>query len=287
MSEGVGIVEAKRLELKLPEGGFKLETGGVLKQIVVQYEECGAPIGEDNVIYICHALTGDAHVAGIRPGETKPSGWWEEMIGPGRAIDTNRFHVICANVLGGCSGTTGPRSINPDTGRPYGSAFPQYTMSDAVDVFRLLLKQLGVKHLAAVIGGSYGGIQAMDWVTRCPDEMDRACLIATSASLNTRRSRSTSLDAPRSLRTRPGGAATTTATTSTGGRAGWVSVRRSVSRPPASSRTSPISRASSCRRSSSVTCRRTSSRRARRTARSATPTSRRISRSRAISTTRR
>ena len=185
MSEGVGIVEAKRLELKLPEGGFRLETGGVLKQIVVQYEECGAPIGEDNVIYICHALTGDAHVAGIRPGETKPSGWWEEMIGPGRAIDTNRFHIICANVLGGCSGTTGPRSINPETGRPYGGSFPQYTMSDAVDVFRLLLKQLGVKHLAAVIGGSYGGLQAMDWVTRCPDEMDRACLIATSASLNT------------------------------------------------------------------------------------------------------
>ena len=185
MSEGVGIVEAKRLELKLPEGGFKLETGGVLKQIVVQYEACGAPIGDNNVIYICHALTGDAHVAGIRPGETKPSGWWEDMIGPGRAIDTNRFHIICANVLGGCSGTTGPRSINPETGRPYGGAFPQHTISDAVNVFRLLLKQLGVKHLAAVIGGSYGGVQVMDWVTRCPDEMDKACLIATSASLNT------------------------------------------------------------------------------------------------------
>ncbi|MGN0853903.1 MAG: homoserine O-acetyltransferase [Kiritimatiellia bacterium] len=185
MSEGVGIVEAKTLELKLPEGGFRLETGGVLKKIEVRYETCGAPIRADNVIYICHALTGDAHVAGIRPGETKPSGWWEEMIGPGRAIDTNRWHVICANVLGGCMGTTGPMSINPDTGRPYGSAFPQYTMSDAVDVFRLLLKQLGIRHLAAVIGGSYGGIQVVDWVTRWPDDMDKACLIATSASLNT------------------------------------------------------------------------------------------------------
>ena len=185
MSEGVGIVESKDLELKLPEGGFKLEYGGVLKRISVRYEECGAPMREDNVIYICHALTGDAHVAGIKPGETKPSGWWEEMIGPGRAIDTNRWHIICANVLGGCMGTTGPMSINPDTGKPYGSAFPQYTISDAVDVYRLFLKQLGVKHLAAIIGGSYGGIQVVDWVTRCPDEMDKASLIATSASLNT------------------------------------------------------------------------------------------------------
>ena len=185
MGPGVGIVEAKDLELKLPEGGFKLEHGGVLKQITVRYEECGAPAGDDNVIYICHALKGDAHVAGIRPGETEPSGWWEEMVGPGRAIDTRRWHVICANVLGGCMGTTGPGSINPDTRRPYGSSFPQYTISDAVDVFRMLLQQLGIRHLAAVIGGSYGGIQVADWVTRCPDEMDKACLIATSASLNT------------------------------------------------------------------------------------------------------
>ena len=185
MGDGVGIVEPKTLSLDLPEGGYRLETGGVLKRIDVRYEECGAPMRDDNVIFICHALTGDAHVAGIRPGEEKPSGWWENMVGPGRGIDTNRFHVICANVLGGCSGTTGPGSINPDTGRPYGSSFPQYTMSDAVDVYRMLLRQLGVKHLAALIGGSYGGIQVMDWVTRCPDEMDRAALIATSASLNT------------------------------------------------------------------------------------------------------
>lgn len=185
MPEGVGIVEQKKIDLKLPEGGLRLETGGVLKKIEIVYEECGAPRRDDNVIFICHALTGDAHVAGIRPGETKPSGWWEGMVGPGRGIDTNKWHIVCANVLGGCSGTTGPMSINPDTGHPYGSSFPQYTMSDAVDVYRMLLKQIGVKHLAAVIGGSYGGIQVMDWVTRCPDEMDMAALIATSASLNT------------------------------------------------------------------------------------------------------
>ena len=185
MAEGVGVVELKKLKLDLPEGGLKLGYGGVLKEVEVAYEECGAPINDRNVIYICHALTGDAHVAGIKPGEEKPSGWWEGMIGPGRAIDTNKFHVICANVLGGCSGTTGPMSINPDTGKPYGSSFPQYTFDDAVDVFRMLLKQLGVKKLAALIGGSYGGLQVVNWMTRYPDEMEKVCLIATSAALNT------------------------------------------------------------------------------------------------------
>ena len=185
MSEGVGIVERKLMKLDLPEGGFRFASGGVLKEIEVAYEECGAPIGDDNVIYICHALTGDAHVAGIKPGEDKPSGWWEGMVGPGRAIDTNRFHVVCANVIGGCSGTTGPMSVDPDTGKPYGSTFPHYTFDEAVDIFRMLLRQLGVKRLAAIIGGSYGGMQAINWITRYPDEMDRAILVATSASLNT------------------------------------------------------------------------------------------------------
>ena len=139
MDAGVGIVERKTLKLKLPEGGYRLMSGGILKEIEVAYEECGAPLRFDNAVFICHALTGDAHVAGIKPGEEKPSGWWEGMVGPGRAIDTDRFHVICANVLGGCSGTTGPSSVNPDTGKPYGSSFPQYDFSDAVDVYRMLL----------------------------------------------------------------------------------------------------------------------------------------------------
>ncbi len=185
MSDSVGIVERKKVRLALPEGGLKLAYGGVLKEVEVAYEECGAPIGPDNVIYICHALTGDSHVAGILPGEEKPSGWWEDMVGPGRAFDTNRFHIICANVLGGCQGTTGPMSINPDTGKPYGSQFPQYTFDDAVDVFRMLLHQLGVKRLAALVGGSYGGLQVVNWMTRYPDEIDKVCLIATSAHLNT------------------------------------------------------------------------------------------------------
>ena len=185
MIDSVGIVERKTLELDLPEGGFRLETGGVLRKVEVAYEEFGAPLAGDNAVFICHALTGDAHVAGIKPGEEKPSGWWESMVGPGKAIDTDRWHVICANVLGGCSGTTGPMSIDPDTGRPYGSRFPKHTLSDTVDVYRALLAQLGVKKLAALVGGSYGGIQVMDWITRHPGEMEKACIIASSASLNT------------------------------------------------------------------------------------------------------
>jgi homoserine O-acetyltransferase len=184
--KGVGTVEPKTMALNLPEGGLRLRTGGVLKHIDVAYEECGAIRPElDNVVFICHALTGDAHVAGMRPGETKPTGWWEGMVGPARAIDTNRFHVICANVLGGCSGTTGPSSVNPETNRPYGSSFPQYNFRDAVDVYRMFLKQRGVKKLAALVGGSFGGMQVMDWITRCPGETELACVIASSASLNT------------------------------------------------------------------------------------------------------
>ena len=185
MEDGVGVVERKVMRLELPSGGLRLAYGGVLKEVEVAYEECGAPLGDANAVYICHALTGDAHVAGIKPGEEKPSGWWEEMVGPGRAFDTRKYHVICANVLGGCSGTTGPMSTNPDTGRPYGSSFPQYTFDDAVDVFRLFLRQLGVKKLAALVGGSYGGLQVVNWMTRFPDDMEKVCLIATSASLNT------------------------------------------------------------------------------------------------------
>ena len=185
MENGVGTVELKKTRLELPPGGLRLAYGGCLREVEVAYEECGAPFDGANAIYICHALTGDAHVAGVRPGEEKPSGWWEGMVGPGRAVDTNRFHVICANVIGGCSGTTGPMSIDPETGRPYGSRFPQYTFDDAVDVFRMLLHQLGINHLAALIGGSYGGLQVVNWMTRFPADMDKVCLIATSANLNT------------------------------------------------------------------------------------------------------
>ena len=182
----VGVVTPKVTTLSLPEGVYRLEEGGTLPRVDVMWESCGLEKPEnDNVIFICHALTGDAHVAGIRPGEQKPSGWWEGMVGPGRAIDTNRYRVVCANVLGGCKGTTGPSSVNPATGKPYGSAFPRFTMSDTVDVYRALLREIGVKKLAALIGGSFGGMQVVDWITRYPDEMESAAIIASSVSLNT------------------------------------------------------------------------------------------------------
>lgn len=164
----------KYVSLPLPTSGLKV-WGGVLKEVTVAYNEYGAENTGDNVIYICHALTGDSKVAE----------WWPKMVGEGKTFDLNRFHVVCANVLGGCMGTTGPSSINPDTGKPYGSAFPKYAMSDAVDVFRLFLKTIGVKKLYALVGGSYGGMQVVDWMCRYPEEMERAVIIGASASMNT------------------------------------------------------------------------------------------------------
>lgn len=173
------------IKLDLPPEGFRLEKGGVLPEIQVAYERCGKITKEnDNVVFICHALTGDSHVAGMYEGETSPSGWWEKMIGPDQGVDTNHYQVICANILGGCKGTTGPSSINPTTGKPYGSSFPKMTVADIVDVHRLLLRQLGITHVHAVMGGSFGGMQALEWMVRYPGEVDKVIIIAAAASLN-------------------------------------------------------------------------------------------------------
>lgn len=181
----VGTVVPQTLKLELPPGGFRLEKGGVLPEIEVTVERCGAITADnDNVVFICHALTGDAHVAGLRPGETDPSGWWEGMIGPGKGIDTRRYQVVCANILGGCKGTTGPSSVNPETGKPYGSAFPKITVGDIVEVHRLCLRQLGITRLAAVMGGSFGGMQVLEWLIRYPGEVDKGIVVASAASLN-------------------------------------------------------------------------------------------------------
>lgn len=181
----VGVVEPHVLKLNLPPEGFRLEKGGVLSEIQVAYERCGHVTPEnDNVVFICHALTGDAHVAGIRPGDAEPSGWWEGMIGPGKGIDTDRFQVVCANILGGCKGTTGPSSLSPETGKPYGSAFPKMTVGDIVEVHRLFLQQIGIRKLTAVMGGSFGGMQVLEWMIRHSEEVERAIVIASAASLN-------------------------------------------------------------------------------------------------------
>jgi len=184
-SKTAGVVERHVLTLDLPPEGFRLEEGGVLPHIDVAWESVGLARAEnDNVVFVCHALTGDAHVAGRYAGETESSGWWDGIVGPGRAIDTNRYRVVCANVLGGCKGTTGPASVNPATGRPWGSAFPRFTIGDTVEVYRLLLRQLGVTHLAGLVGGSFGGIQVLEWITAHPGEVDRAVMIASGAALN-------------------------------------------------------------------------------------------------------
>lgn len=182
---GVGIVETKRIRIPLPEGGLRLEKGGILPELHVAYETYGELAPEKgNAIYICHALTGDSHAAGYHhPGEAKP-GWWDAMIGPGKGLDTNRFHVVCANILGGCMGTTGPSSIDPRTGKPYGASFPAITTADIVRVQRMLLEHLGIRRLAAVIGGSFGGMQALEWSISHGEMVDRAICIASAMNLS-------------------------------------------------------------------------------------------------------
>jgi homoserine O-acetyltransferase len=138
----------------------------------------------DNAVFVCHALTGDAHVAGRRhPADRKP-GWWDGFIGPGKAIDTNRYFVICANALGGCQGTTGPKDINPQTGRPWGPDFPFLTVADLVRVHKALVDHLGIERLLAVIGGSLGGMQVLEWAIRFPDNVAAAVVLAAGAKLN-------------------------------------------------------------------------------------------------------
>ena len=183
--DSVGLVETKSVAIRLPPEGLVLEKGESLAGLQVAYESYGAlaPVG-DNVIYICHALTGDAHVAGYHSPQDKKPGWWDAMVGPGKGIDTNRFHVICANILGGCMGTTGPSSLNPRTGRPYGSSFPAITTGDMVHVQYLLLQHLGIKRLAAVIGGSFGGMQVLEWIRRYPLAVDKGVCIASAMSLS-------------------------------------------------------------------------------------------------------
>jgi homoserine O-acetyltransferase len=163
-------------------GGLDLEMGGRLDGVSVTYETYGRLNRcRDNAVLICHALSGDSHVA--RHHLKDDPGWWEVAVGPGKPIDTSKFFVICPNVLGGCRGTTGPSSRNPATDKPYGEDFPTITTGDIVRVQRRLVDQLGIGKLHAVIGGSMGGHQALTWATRFPDRVESAVALATSARL--------------------------------------------------------------------------------------------------------
>lgn len=173
-----GTVETGYVEFDSP---LVLECGALLKEYTVAYESYGRLNGEgSNAILICHALTGDAHAAGYHEGDLKP-GWWEMVIGPGKAFDTDRFFIICSNVLGGCKGTTGPSSINPEMGTAYGTDFPVITIRDMVQVQKNLLDHLGVSKLFAVAGGSMGGMQVLEWAVSYPDYISRAVVIASTA----------------------------------------------------------------------------------------------------------
>jgi len=156
-----------------------LALGGQLPSVTVAYETYGR-LNErrDNAVLVCHAISGDSHVARHDVHDTP--GWWDIMVGPGRPIDTDRYFVICPNVLGSCRGTTGPNSMDPRTGTRYGAAFPTITVADMVDVQRWLTDHLGIRRLHAVIGGSLGGQQALTWATRYPDHV-RGCLVLASA----------------------------------------------------------------------------------------------------------
>jgi len=180
----VGIVQTKTIRLVEPDNPLELECGKTLGPIDVAYETYGQiNAAGDNVILICHALSGNAHVAGFNSPDDKKTGWWDIMVGPGRGIDTNKYFVICSNFLGGCSGTTGPCSTNPETGKPYGLDFPIITIADMVKVQKLLLDKLGIKQLLAVIGGSIGGMQVLQWAIEYPDFVKAAIPIATTTHL--------------------------------------------------------------------------------------------------------
>lgn len=159
-----------------------LRAGGTLSDVTVAYETWGTPnAGRSNAILVLHALTGDTHATGpVEPGHVQ-LGWWDRLIGPGCPIDTDRFFVVCPNVLGGCQGTTGPSSIDPSTGAPYGSRFPVTTIRDQVDVERALTDALGIDVWYAVVGGSMGGQRVLEWAVKYAPRVERAIVIACGA----------------------------------------------------------------------------------------------------------
>ncbi|MDP6980945.1 MAG: homoserine O-acetyltransferase [Myxococcota bacterium] len=160
-----------------------LASGAELPELTVCYETWGELDAErSNAVLICHALSGDSHVA--RHEDDDDPGWWDLLVGPGKAIDTDRYFVICSNVLGGCRGTTGPNFIDPATGRPYGADFPVVTVADMVEVQKRLVDHLGIETLRAVVGGSLGGLQVLDWATRYPATVGAAIVVAAAPRLS-------------------------------------------------------------------------------------------------------
>jgi len=182
----VGQVDLQLVNFDAEGQVLHLEGGGSLSSITIAYETYGKLSPErDNAIMVCHALSGDAHAAGYNGTDVdeKP-GWWDILIGPGKPLDTNRYFIICSNFLGSCYGTTGPTSINPETSIPYGLTFPFFTIKDMVEVQRWLLDHLEIDTLLAVIGGSMGGMQALQWAISYPDRVRGSIPIATTTRMS-------------------------------------------------------------------------------------------------------
>lgn len=181
-----GIVSTQYFTFAEPPNELQLECGRKLGPITLAYEVYGE-MNQDrsNCILILHALSGDAHVAGRHaPPEPDWPGWWDPMVGPGKAFDTRKYCVICSNVIGGCKGSTGPSSIDPATGKPYGMRFPIVTIPDMVNAQKALIDHLGIRRLMCVVGGSMGGMQVLQWTVAYPDMVRLAIPIATTARLS-------------------------------------------------------------------------------------------------------
>jgi homoserine O-acetyltransferase len=177
----VGIVEKRFYSFAEPPHEMTLESGAKLGPITLAYETYGKlDQDKNNVILILHALSGDSHVAGYYGEDDSKPGWWDIMVGPGKGIDTNKYFVICSNILGSCMGSSGPSSINPKTNQPYGLDFPVVTIGDMVKAQKALMDHLGIRSILCLIGGSIGGMQVLEWCVRYPDMVVSAIPLATT-----------------------------------------------------------------------------------------------------------
>jgi homoserine O-acetyltransferase len=185
VASSVGLVRTEHFTFAEPPRELVLACGRTLGPITLAYETYGTlNEARDNAVLVLHALSGDAHAAGWHTPQDPAPGWWEVMIGPGKGLDTDRYFVICANIIGGCQGSTGPSSVDPATGRPYGLSFPVVTVKDTVATQRRLLDHLGIEQLLCVIGGSMGGMQVLQWVVDYPERVRLAIPVASTAQLS-------------------------------------------------------------------------------------------------------
>jgi len=177
----VGIVEKKRFTFADPPDEMVLESGSRFGPVTIAYETYGSLNSQkNNAILVLHALSGDSHVAGYYSEDDPKPGWWDIMVGPGKGINTDKFFVVCSNILGGCMGTTGPCTINPKTVKAYGTDFPVVTIGDMVRAQKALMDHLGIEKILAVIGGSIGGMQVLEWAVRYPDIVQSAIPLAST-----------------------------------------------------------------------------------------------------------